>query len=257
MDWSTCQVETAACSHVGHAIDLHKHDPKRVLEKYAAETASANASAALSAQHWLPFAAEKYRINPNIRDYAIVPVIIMPSDLPNKNYVGFPFRALSEFVPSLGMLAYESWKGQPTHQDHVNDNIEIAKGVVLDTSMTPMKHALGDLWKVNALLAFDREKDPMLVNKILTEQSHYSMGAYVTQYACSICGCTTQNKFKPNCEHHKVGVPSEFATVPSRNRMGIPELAYWNVESFKGFEVSWVPTPAFISAADNQTIRNW
>lgn len=202
MDWTSCQKEQADVLGSGSAIALNEVDPQRVLDNFQSETASnlKVTASPLKANRILPFAAEKYDINPNLKNYVVVPVVIMPSDLPNKNYVGFPFKALSDFNPGLGMLSYETWRNQPTHYEHQNSDILQAKGMVLDVGMTPMRGTNGDLWKVHALCAFDREKDPILANSILNrERTSYSMGAYISHYECSICGASTQNKLKPSC----------------------------------------------------------
>lgn len=74
--------------------------------------------ALLDAPSWLPFAAERYNISPDIRDYVIMTVPIMPSDLPNRNNVAFPYSQLTAFNTDSGMIAYKTWKGKPMHVEH-------------------------------------------------------------------------------------------------------------------------------------------
>ena len=53
---------------------------------------------------WLPFAAKPYHISPNPDDYVIVATPIIPSDLPNRNGVGFPLNQLLKFDPVTGEI---------------------------------------------------------------------------------------------------------------------------------------------------------
>jgi hypothetical protein len=104
------------------AVDLHalkKGDESRL--KRSLQTAGALDDMKgfyVDAKGWLPFAAEQYQTSSDISDYIAVPVCIMPSEYPNKNGVGFPLKELSAFNTDTGTLAYKTWRGKPTHQEH-------------------------------------------------------------------------------------------------------------------------------------------
>lgn len=250
--WST---ETSSIALARAAIDLHAQhtDIPQMLERVA-ETAGATAPGVpLRAQHILPFAAEKYNISKDLADYVAVPVIVMPSDLPNRNRVAFPYERLTEFDPLTGSLAFESWRHMPAHMDHINADYSIAKGIVLDVGMRPIKRSKSDLWKVNALLAFDRTRDPKLVNSILSgERSSYSMGALVNGYSCSICGTEVPQKEKPTCAcAPDPSQPGVFRTFRVRGR---DRLSHWNTGSIKGIEISSVQIPAYLSCTNSDIL---
>lgn len=187
---------------------------------------------------WLPAAAEEMNISPNLKDYVLAPVVIMTNDLPNRNQVAFPYEELTKFNVELGDLAYRSWRGKPTFKDHVNKDHTKALGVVFDVGMRKMKNAKGNVWKVIALCGYDRSRQPVLANSIVSKPSSFSMGAFCATYKCSICN----NEFEPNreCEHVKLGRP-DFRIYDN-------QLAYYDACGINGFEVSHVESGAFYSA---------
>lgn len=194
----------------------------------------------------LPFASEPYRISKELSDYVVIPVMIMPSELPNRNGVGFPYRELTRFSPDVGDLMYKSWVGKPTHVEHQNQNPVEAKGIILDTAFRPMSDCEGPIWKVVSLLAFDRSKDAMLVNDILTrKRTAYSMGAYVKDYECSICARSLK---AGGCDHVDKQRPQYRLYNGS-------DLAYYRAIDPIGFETSSVATPAYVTA-DNPSYFN-
>jgi hypothetical protein len=196
----------------------------------------------LDFETWLPFAAKPYHISPNVKDYVLVPVIIMPSDLPNRNGVGFPLRELVKFMPDYGVQAYKTWKGQPTHLEHQNQDVTKAYGVIVDAFMKPMKtHGQGKLWKLMLLLAFDRSKHPELTSRIETgEVNSYSMGAFVDGYTCSACGAELGG-----CHHLDPKQQGQFYIQNGT-------LIFKNVRGIKGFETSAVSDPAYVSAISDE-----
>lgn len=243
-------LETALCPEGAFAA-IEMHDVLKGNETAALKSLAAAGSAAsevqdniramiMDAPAWLPFAAEPYQISAELADFVLVPQIIMPSDLPNRNGVGFPFRELTRFNTDAGTLSYRTWKGKPTHVEHQNQILDAAKGVVFDASIRRITRASGDVWKVMCLCGFDRKKDPYLANQILTgERPSASMGAYVRDYACTICGTLHS---KGGCEHVKHGKP-EYKIFAGR-------LAYLEAVDPMGFEISSVQTPAFVSATN-------
>jgi hypothetical protein len=191
----------------------------------------------------LGFASEKYQISADISDYVLVPVVIMPSDLPNRNGIGFPLESLTEFNPEMGMPAYQTWKGKPTHIDHLNQDITKAKGIIFEAAIRPLKGYHGDIWKVVCLCGFDQSKDPMLCNAILSgERNNYSMGAYANGYQCSYCEArVTQEN---TCDHVKVG-----PGIVNFRKMDDGHIAYLMALGTVGFELSNVGYPAYSSAS--------
>lgn len=191
---------------------------------------------------WLPFAAPHYKISPRLEDYLVIPVIIMPSDLPNRNSVGFPLRELVRFLPEYGMQAYKTWKGQPTHLEHRNSDITKAYGVILDSFLRPMTtHGQNKIWKLLHLLAFDRTKHPELTTQIDSgEMNSYSMGAYIDSYTCSYCGADLGK-----CYHLNPKAQGEFYELEGK-------LVHKNVRGIKGFETSAVADPAYVSAISDE-----
>lgn len=195
---------------------------------------------------WLESAAREYNISTDIKDYVIAPVITFPTSLPNRNGVAFPLKAMSRFDPELGQLGYETWRRKPTHAQHQNSDLTIAKGVVFDVRMTPMSNTNNRIWKHVCLAGFDRTRDPALANKILTgECAHYSMGASVGEYECAVCG-HKPNKDSIGCEHFALN-RREMKTYHVPNRGNV--LAHYICDFVRGIELSAVwPTPAWASA---------
>lgn len=195
-------------------------------------------------RHMLPFVSEAYDISQDIKDYVMVPVVIMPSDLPNRNMQAFPLRELTKFNHDIGKLGYQSWQWQPTHVSHQNHNPMAAKGVVFDSVLKKMPGYHGNLHKVVCLLGFDRRKDSILANDILNRvKTAYSMGALSKRWTCSICG----KERHENCGHVKAS-PTIYDGV----------LAYWQIRDFKGFEVSNVGGPgsgAYDSAQNSEFMQ--
>jgi hypothetical protein len=195
----------------------------------------------LDMKTWLPFAAPVYHISPNPEDYIIVPVIVMPSDLPNRNGVAFPLRELIKWDPEVGRQAYKTWKGMPTYSEHDNEDYTKSRGVIADSLMRKLNGFNGgQIWKLLLLLTFDRSKYPDVVNRILSGQTNsYSMGAWVNSYECSVCSAELGH-----CGHIS-------KTSRAFGNYG-GQLAFRNAIGIRGFECSEVSTPAFISAISDK-----
>lgn len=197
----------------------------------------------LDVTQWLPFAAPKYKISPDIKDYIVVPVIAVPSDLPNRNRIAFPLKELLAFNPEMGCQSYKSWVGKPTYSEHKNDVIEEAYGVVADTSLVKLNGwAGGKVWKLLMLALFDRSKYVERVAAIAQgDVNSYSMGAWVSDYTCSVCGAEVGK-----CNH--VEMRDTRATLTEANG----RLAFKNCSGIVGFELSVVDNPAWVTAiSDN------
>lgn len=206
---------------------------------------------------WLPYAADVYKISADIKDYMTVPVIIMSSDLPNRNLTAFPAQELSAFSPAIGDLVYRGWRGKPVHIDHANLIPSKAIGAIVDVSMKKMSTSTGvSLFKVVALLAIDTSKGSIPKDIMSGRRTHYSMGAFVKAYSCSICGqkgsmkSTMKSKFDClPCGKQHVGMDRSgnmrlWPTEDGKSNM----LGFLNAHDVVPFEVSSVPTPAFVSA---------
>lgn len=191
---------------------------------------------------WLPFASEQYELSNNPKDYVIVPVTAVISDIPNKNLQGFKIEDITSFSHDFGMIRYETFKGKPTHKDHKNDNYKEAKGVILDADLKFMPQY--NLFKIIVLSAWDRTKDVKLVNDILSKvRKSYSMGAYSTNFECSVCGHDLSTGF---CKHFYMGK----GKITDEGNL-IYELASNPVY----FELSSVENPAYISAINEKYIN--
>jgi hypothetical protein len=244
--------EYAFTNEVMPSIDLHKEtkksgsveiDQNKMLVTLPEKD---GATIPLDISVWLPFAAPKYQISRDLNDYILTPVIVMPSDLPNRNAVAFPLLELVKFHPNLGQQAYKSWKGKPTHYEHANDDITKAYGVIADSFMRKMvgfNH--GRIWKILLLLAFDRSKNPDVVNRIISgDLNTYSMGAFIGSYTCSYCGEELGN----GCTHLDLDKPGVMYELGSK-------LVFRNVRDVEGFECSGVESPAFLSALTDTIIH--
>lgn len=241
-------------SNAGHQcdslIDLHS-----ILTKQENSTRLKTSTANLVRQNlepsaigsWLPVAAEKYKISANLEDYVCVPVVIMPSDLPNRNGVAFPYKELVSFNPNphVKKVAYQTWEASPTFYEHQNSDYTEAKGVIFAVTMAPIENSAGSLYKVITLCGFDRTKDTKLYNRIMKKEiSTYSMGAYVDNYVCSICG---KGYDQGGCKHVSINDPT-YRTFDTADG---PKLAYYEAVGIVGFETSAVETPAYISAQND------
>lgn len=203
----------------------------------------AGAQIALDFETWLPFSSSHYHISSNPSDYILVPVVAMPSDLPNRNSAAFPLSELIKFDPELGMQAFKTWKGKPTFLEHRNDDITKAYGVIADSSLRKLNGwSDGKVWKLLLLLAFDRSKHSDVTDKISSgEFNSYSMGAWVSGYTCSYCGaevgkCVHIDKHNKNFSMYELN----------------GKIVSKNCHDICGFECSSVGTPAFISAISDR-----
>ncbi len=221
----------------GPAVELYK-DPEGGIKKLGM---SMEASAECNL--WLPAAAKVYKLSPNIRDYVLVPVPVMLSDIPNTNGDSVTIQEFLRFDPELGMQAFKSFRGMPCHREHANKVIEDAKGVILDVFLRPVKKfGNNTYYKLVELMAYDRTKDPLLVNSILSgEENAYSVGFYFKHYVCSVCGAKVgQGLNSKLCGHTQPRRPTY------KNDQG--RLVYRQCGNIKGFETSSVFNPSYVAA---------
>jgi hypothetical protein len=138
---------------------------------------------------WLPLCSDSYKISPNIQDYIFVQVPILSLDLPNRNTQSFSFLETSSWDVNQGSAVYKTFIGKPTYTNHKNNTIpHLAKGVHFDAQMEYIPKF--DIYKVNVLLGFDKQKDPGLCQAILANKgvTGYSMGAMVNTFMDSVTG---------------------------------------------------------------------
>jgi hypothetical protein len=199
------------------------------------------------AKQLLASAHDYYDISRDLKDYILVPTIIIPTSIPNKNCVAFSSKELMRFNGLGKRMAYQLWKGSGTYQEHANSNPLEAKGINFDCVMKPMRHVQGDLWKVITLSGFDRTKDAKLSNAIATkENTGYSMGTLVSDYRASCCGAMLSDG---GCEHITYGKP-EFKIIDGK-------LAKFDAMDILPIEVSAVNNPAYLSAINPDYLKMW
>jgi hypothetical protein len=193
----------------------------------------------------LKAASKIYNISPDIRDYVVVPVPVVTSQVPNRNGQGFHAKDLLEFIPDMGMMRFQTFINKPTHIDHKNQVLAAAKGINLDAAIIPIK-AYGVI-KVNVLSAFDRTKDPDLTRAILKgDRNAYSMGAVASYFECSFCGGVLGPTVKRTCS-----CEADYRDLRSINRVIGDKLLYHVAKDFVFIENSSVGSPADISAVSN------
>ena len=201
----------------------------------------------LDYETWLPYAAKVYQISPNIQDYILVKTPICPSDIPNRNGIGFPLKELIKFQPPpIARQTFKAWAGQPVHYEHKNEIHEEAYGVILDARMAPIKgYGDGKLWKVMGLLAIDKYKYPRIAQRVLDgDVNTYSMGALVDYFTCSYCG-SRMNKHG-GCSH--IHPSNQIDWNPVKDYNGQTHIAYRNAHNIQPIECSIVETPAWVPA---------
>lgn len=196
----------------------------------------ASMSSAVGWELWLPFAAKELELSSDPKDYLIHPVPIMYSDLPNRNGFAFPLSELVKWNVELGRQAYKGWTGMPMYTEHRSEDHKKSLGVVIDTALRRIQnHGKGKFWKVMALAAIDRNKNPERAEQLEKgEVTTYSMGAMVDYCTCSYCGAVAGE-----CTH----VPEDNKGVTFYEKNG--QLVYKNVHGVRPYELSVVDDCAF------------
>lgn len=202
----------------------------------------------LDVSMWLAQAAEKYHLSNDLNDYLLVPVPSVITSIPNTNGDSMNFKELTEFKPDYGVMAYKTWIGKPTHEEHDNKDITKAKGVILDVYLRPIAR-FPRYAKVVKLLSFDRTKDPKLCDDIINKRiTTYSMGMWYSHYNCSICNAHVGKGVGRPCHH----------TAPMRPtyKQNDNRLVYRMCRDITGFETSAVRDPAYHVADQSDNIWN-
>jgi len=194
---------------------------------------------------WLKSAAKVYNISSDIRDYVIVPVPSVTSDIPNRNTQAFELKDLLSFDTLSGRMLYQTFIAKPTYVDHDNQVPAKAKGVNLDVSIIHVnKYGLA---KIVNLAAFDRTKDKDLVNDILKGRTGYSMGALASHFKCSICEGVLGPAVKRSC----ICNGTDFNDLQSLGKIIKGKLHYHIAKDFRFFELSNVDMPADVTATSD------
>lgn len=206
---------------------------------------------------FLPFAAKTYKISPRIEDYLIIPTIICPSDLPNRNGIAFPKAELVKYQPPpISRQVYKAWSGVPVHLEHDNEDPEKALGIVLDTAFTQIKdYGNGEFWKVMGLVGIDKKKAPEIAQRFINKTlSTFSMGCMADYFTCSICGQECEKDTWRNCSHiHSTGAVN---WNPVRTPDGALRIAYLNAHGLSPIELSVVSTPAWVPALSDTILSD-
>lgn len=216
----------------------------------------------LDYERWLPACAQVYQISPRIEDYIIVNTIICPSDIPNRNGIGFPAKELATWQPPpIARIAYEAWKGCPVHLEHDNEDHTKAYGVILDATLSRVTgYGGGKLWKVNGLLAIDKNKYPDIAMEVLKRIINtYSMGALVDMFRCSYCGTECWHDSKrdvPHCCTH-ISSTKEINWNEVRDYNGKSHVAFLNAYGISPIECSIVRDPAWAPALSDDVFDPW
>jgi hypothetical protein len=186
---------------------------------------------------WLKSASSSYDISPNISDYVIVEVPCVVAKYPNRNQDAFGYKELISWRVPMSRMAYQTFIGKPTHQDHQNQNPKDAKGVILDAMMAPV---LGKP-HVKLLKAFDRSKDERLAKLVQKrDRIGHSMGALVERTRCGLPWCGFISDGRSTCEH--------VAGGNGKGRIIQGHLVYEEMLDFYFIESSSVEDPAYIVA---------
>lgn len=236
-------------------IDMHRALKRKDIELSSAGDKIVNPVSGLDGVattldlEWLPFAAKVYNISPDIRDYLLIPTVIMPAGFPNRNNCGFLLEDLVKFSTDYGCQYMKTWRGKPTFHEHDNENPLKASGVQLDVFASKAKN--GNYWKIINFMAFDRSKYSERCRQLASgEIDSFSMGAYVTGgYECSIC-----NRKLGTCLHQNKKKPQDMRVIDTGKDR--PEVAFRVGRLPVGFECSTVEVPAFsVAQSDMREVQ--
>lgn len=191
----------------------------------------------------LASAAEFYNLSKDIRDYFLVGVPIIWSDLPNRNGIAFPLNELTAWNKVKGCMAYQGWKGQAVRVEHDWEGEVI--GLIPDVALRRLTGFHNDrLWKVVTLLAIDRTKNPRIASSIEERRRNtYSMGCRVRVHTCSYCGAKMGE-----CSHLNPKAQVNFYELNGK-------LVYCNVHEVDAEEVSSVADPAYGIAVSDVRLK--
>lgn len=236
-------------------IDVHKENisPRASLSSNVTGVSGAY----LDIKSWLPLCASTMSISPNFNDYILIPTVTLlaggkESAFPNSNSDHISTEVLLQWDYELHMARYRTLKACPLYIEHANTDLSQSRGVVADVYLSPLKGYRGNFSKLVSLMAFDRSKDPKLVEDLLSRQiNSYSCGAHFSAYTCSDEGHRIVHTDERGSRMTRPGIPAYSAIIGGKEC-----LIYRNLlgshngckGGLKFFEQSVVRTPAFCSA---------
>lgn len=242
LDQGNSLISQSNCRSIGTPIEMHGCGTRKEV-RLSSEVMGGGGEAYLDANTWLPSASEHYQISPRLEDYVLVPIPALVTGLPNTNGDSSTLKEWLAFNPKMGMQAYKTFKGKPTHVEHQNKDITKAKGVILDSILRPIPGYPADHARLVMLMGFDRTKDPEIAAAALKDGATFSIGKWYDSYRCTHPECNhVCHKSKVRfCKHTKLG-QSPYIDF----RTG--HLIYRECQGITGFECSYVGNPAYAVA---------
>jgi hypothetical protein len=204
---------------------------------------------------WLPFAAKTYKISPNLSDYVIVNMPMMPTDMPNRNGISFPLEELIAYQPPpMNRQVYKAWTGCPVHLEHDNEDHTKAFGVVFDTSLRQIKnYGGGKHWMVYGLIGVDKIKNPEIAEKVSKGiLNTSSMGCMADSFSCAVCGAEAHENPALNCPHITSTKDVNWRLVSYENKT---HIAHLRAHGLSPFEHSIVESPAWAPALSDVVLQ--
>ena len=175
-----------------HTIELYKKNRKTsILEEINKKRTILKANE-IDGQYcspidlsWVPFATGHYNISPDLRDYIVVRIPALTSEIPNRNMQALSSTSLVSFDPEYARQRYQTYIGRPVCCEHNNKNLKDSQGIVVDATLFPVPHY--KLLKVMVLALIDRTK-AKYKNELLHGTMGFSIGCLASGFICSICG---------------------------------------------------------------------
>jgi hypothetical protein len=198
---------------------------------------------------YLQFCSQAYEISADPRDYVIVDLPIVESDIPNRNMDAFPYQELTSFNTVVGAPVWRTFCWKPTFADHQNQDPKTAKGVIFDSLM---KRVGKTQHIVRILAGFDRGKDPKLVADILSgKRNAYSMGALASYVACSCHGQVYDGNPASACPEIRKG-KGRIIEMAGRGEVLVHDCCY----GVNFVETSSVEDPAYFGAQSDLVLQS-
>jgi len=192
---------------------------------------------------WLRAASKTYQVSDNIKDFVFVEVPGLTIDIPNRNMDEFGYDVVTEFSPRSGRFVFRTFVGKPTCKDHNNKDVTKAVGINFDSFLVPWSNGY---YKIKTLSGFDRSKDSILANEILTKKRiGYSMGALVGESRCSICNAVSCVPAHKQCIHFR---------NYGKGKLFQGKLIYDRCRYVEFIEMSSVLDPADVTAVENKRV---
>lgn len=170
----------SVCEH-DYSVDGYCRNRKTMSKQLTA-------AVSLVDTQWLRAASYAMNLSDQMSDYVLNDVGIVLADFPNRKSQAFLLKELLRFdAETLGTQVYMGFRGKPTFLEHVNEDPKNAKGLILDTRMIYIPRY--DVWKIHCLCGWDKTKDLAVASAIANNELRtFSMGAWVENYICSVCG---------------------------------------------------------------------